>query len=275
MTTKKKWTEEEIFVMLKNTYPAGAYSVLQHVPTTTGIPEGKERYSDCLIFSHWPSRGVYITGVEIKCSKADLLRELNDPTKSEAFARYCKFWYIAAPKGIVDVNELPDNWGLMETARSKMKVVKKAKENESVEPPPTGFTSAIMRRFYEQEVCQSSRSYMNGYQKGVRDTEERLKKDDRDYELEIARREVKEYEDAFVEFEKKSGVKIRTWTAGEIGTAVKTSLMMKNNIHPAVKGVIKRMETVTDNLKLCLLEVNATMKPKKEENDEDENALSF
>ena len=58
----------------------------------------------------WPSRGLYIAGVEIKVSRADWLKERKDPGKSVSIQRFCKYWYVAAPAGIVPVADDEDDW---------------------------------------------------------------------------------------------------------------------------------------------------------------------
>lgn len=51
-------------------------------------------------------------------SRADWLRELDDPAKAEAWWPHCnRFWVVAVP-GIIMPAELPEGWGLMELPAS-------------------------------------------------------------------------------------------------------------------------------------------------------------
>lgn len=74
---------------------------------------GSNRSCDLLRVGMWPSRGLSIDVHELKVSRSDWLRELNDPGKADAWWRFCsRFWIVAMP-GIVNATELPEGWGLM------------------------------------------------------------------------------------------------------------------------------------------------------------------
>jgi len=71
------------------------------------------RSCDLLRVGMWPSRGLAIDVHELKVSRADWLRELDDPGKADAWWRFCsRFWVVAMP-GVVNRSELPAGWGLM------------------------------------------------------------------------------------------------------------------------------------------------------------------
>lgn len=74
---------------------------------------GSNRSCDLLRVGMWPSRGLGIDVHELKVSRSDWLRELDDPGKADAWWRFCsRFWIVAMP-GIVNATELPEGWGLM------------------------------------------------------------------------------------------------------------------------------------------------------------------
>lgn len=55
-----------------------------------------------------------VHGFEIKCSRADWLRELEDPSKAQTWKRFCHFWWlVVSDKDIIKDGELPDGWGLL------------------------------------------------------------------------------------------------------------------------------------------------------------------
>ena len=86
------------------------------------IPEvqapGSNRRADLVRVGMWASRGTGIDVHEIKTSRADWLRELDDPAKAEAWWPYCnRFWVVTVP-GVVAEGELPAGWGLMEMPAS-------------------------------------------------------------------------------------------------------------------------------------------------------------
>ena len=55
-----------------------------------------------------------LVGHEIKVTRSDVLAELADPTKSDAWARHCSRWWltVSSPDLVVGL-EIPDAWGIM------------------------------------------------------------------------------------------------------------------------------------------------------------------
>jgi hypothetical protein len=104
-------TEKDIADLIEKKYTGDAYAFLPQVANGTG--GHKERTADALVMSLWPSRGLHLYGFEIKVSRGDWLGELKKPEKAESIAQYCDFWYVVAPEGIANVEEVPPNWGLM------------------------------------------------------------------------------------------------------------------------------------------------------------------
>jgi hypothetical protein len=79
---------------------------------------GSQRRADLVRVGMWHSRGTGVDVHEIKVSRADWLRELDDPAKAEAWWPHCnRFWVVTVP-GIVAPAELPEGWGLMELPSS-------------------------------------------------------------------------------------------------------------------------------------------------------------
>jgi hypothetical protein len=75
---------------------------------------GSTRRADLVRIGMWASRGTGIDVHEVKVSRADWLRELDDPAKAEAWWPYCnRFWVVTVP-GVVAGGELPAGWGLLE-----------------------------------------------------------------------------------------------------------------------------------------------------------------
>jgi len=80
-------TAPEIAAGLRALFPARDHAVLFDVADGTG---GKiTRRADAIVQALWPSRGLWLAGVEIKVSRGDWLRELKDAGKADAIARYC------------------------------------------------------------------------------------------------------------------------------------------------------------------------------------------
>lgn len=209
-----RWDERLVFEGLRSVFPEGAYVLLPQVRNQTGFSR-VVRTADALAVSCWPSRGLYLTGVEIKVSVSDYKAELRDPAKSAEIQRFCRYWYVAAPAGIVPEAELPDTWGLIEVSRvvGKMtsKVVRKAPVLEA-DDPTMALVAAIVRCVQDVTVprFEVDQRIADAVQRSQADRASRT-----EFEL-------KDLKEAVAAFEATSGVTIsRSWDAGRIGPAVK------------------------------------------------------
>lgn len=75
----------------------------------------EDRRIDAFAISYYPSRGVFYTkAFEIKTDKQDMKQELDNPAKRETVRKYANKFYFVTPKGLVDKNLIPENYGLLE-----------------------------------------------------------------------------------------------------------------------------------------------------------------
>lgn len=103
------------------------------------------RTADFLAIDMWESAGHRMIGHEVKISRSDWRRELADPSKAEAWAQFCDEWYVVAPVGIIDRNDLPAGWGLItvnELGATRMAVRSK---REVPRPIPRPIQYGILR----------------------------------------------------------------------------------------------------------------------------------
>ncbi len=133
---------------LRERYAPPQWAFFTQVKPSTGW-RGPDRYADALALDTWPSSGMELHGFEIKVSRGDWLRELKDPSKADALARYCDRWWIAAPKGLVQVEELPKTWGLYEYAGGKLRAKVRGGLIEAV-PVDRGLVAMLLRRAWEE-----------------------------------------------------------------------------------------------------------------------------
>lgn len=188
------------------------------------------RSCDAIAMGLWPSEGLHLHGHEIKVSRSDWKKELDDPSKSYAFSRFCHAWWIVAPKGIVVLEELPATWGLMVVSESlSVKVQRPATINRKPEPVSYGFLASLLRRSLEQDevAAMVRRAKQDGYREGVASMERRIA----DIEKRHAKQEQNRQADAVKtvrDFEEASGVVLNAWNARELGAAAK----LLSNLHP-------------------------------------------
>lgn len=124
---------EDLVKMVRQRYPTERpdgyqkYVVLEQVPDGTGY--GQSRWIDVAVFDMWPSKGLLREAFEIKVSRSDFVRELQNPNKykwvQESF--HC-FWFVA-PQDVIQLAELPANVGWMAPRGNKLVVKRHAVRN--------------------------------------------------------------------------------------------------------------------------------------------------
>ncbi|RSY83147.1 hypothetical protein DAH66_12830 [Sphingomonas koreensis] len=135
---------EDVRKALAKKFGAPEYALFFEVGDATG---GRaRRWADAVAMGLWPSRGLALQGFEIKVSRQDWLGELRKPEKAEAIARYCRYWWIVTPPGIVKDGELPENWGLYEVQANGLRIVRAAPPREKLPPISPEFLAALLRR---------------------------------------------------------------------------------------------------------------------------------
>lgn len=76
--------------------------------------QSRQRY-DVLAIGIWPSSAGLVHGFELKVSRADLLHELKDLSKSEhAATNVDRFWLVLGDKSLIrEGDPIPESWGIM------------------------------------------------------------------------------------------------------------------------------------------------------------------
>lgn len=96
-----------------------------------------------------------IHGYEIKASRGDWLNELKNPEKSARIRKYCDFWWVIAPKGMIKPEELPEGWGLIEAGPNSLRKKMRAPQNIRKDPMHNGFLAAMLRVMNNQKAVAS------------------------------------------------------------------------------------------------------------------------
>jgi hypothetical protein len=211
---------------LRSRYDDGgfSYAFLEQVPD--GTSASCNRHADALAIQLWESRGLEIIGFELKVSRQDWIKELRQPKKAEAIAKYCNEWYlVVGDESIVQFGELPSNWGLMVPhTKNSLKINKPAVKNLNAIPVDMPFLCAVLRRATQQLTGKKNKEYERGYNEAHRENEGNVKEavKRRDDELDVLRNKIKKFKES-------SGVDINEyWTPVEkIGDAVKFVLDKK------------------------------------------------
>ena len=116
MEESEKITAQDILGLLAERYSdSQRYACAAEVSPRTGA---WERRIDFLAMWCWQSDMYKIEGFEIKVSKSDLRRELQDPDKHAVFFEEIDFYWLAAPSDVIgDMSLLPPKWGVMKVVR--------------------------------------------------------------------------------------------------------------------------------------------------------------
>ena len=138
---------------------------------------GSNRRCDLLRIGMWASRGHRIIVHEIKISRSDFLKELDDPAKAEAWWPYCHEFWITAPDGLIDPGELPDGWGLMvPPANARIRKFRVRKAAAVKEPTVTPLLLVEVARRVDNarigEIAQLNETHRNALYRAV-DAEKR------------------------------------------------------------------------------------------------------
>lgn len=142
--------------MTKRNFDADEWIVLSEIRTNTGFmskwrtrggPFG-EKYIDMMAFNCWPSKGFLKIAFEIKTSRSNFLDELKRPEKRWLAMMYSHQFYYVAPKGVIEMRELPGMCGLIEVlekdGKLKLHTVYSA-EVKSASPMPDSFIASLLR----------------------------------------------------------------------------------------------------------------------------------
>lgn len=234
-------TEADVLAALDAAHPPPAWAFIPQIRDGTGLGAG--RTADAVAMSLWPSRGLEVTGYEVKVARADWLRELRNPEKAETIFGYCDRWYVVALEGVVAPGELPPTWGhkVFQAGQIETEV-----EAPKLSPAPLDriFVASIMRRIY-------------GLRPDRRELDRAVKaaaKERREFGL----RELDRLKAAVAAFETASGVKIVEWSAGEIGDAVRWVL---NGGIPGVRRELGDIRRMAERVVAIIDEADKTGRP--------------
>lgn len=217
-------TELEIIDLLRTKHQPPEWLFVDHVKNAAGF--GARRALDALAFNTFGSRGYAFVGYEVKCSRSDFLRELKDPEKSEAVGMFCdRFSIVASHSCLAAPEEMPLGWGLyvVNSKGTGLLTKKKPAERPHVMPIDRPFLAAIVRRLQKQDredfdAFAESRSA--GFREGRKSAE---------HTVELHKNEVDRLRGLVEEFEKASGVRVRTYNGPEIGAAVRLLMNGSNS----------------------------------------------
>lgn len=147
------------------------YSVLFEV--RNGTAWRANRSIDAVVMPLWPSLGMHLTGIEVKVSRGDWLREFKSPEKASEVFDFFDKWYLVAPSDVAKLEEIPEPWGWYVPERGTLRQVKPAAVNTNVKPLSRHFLAAIMRQNSRKELAPLNKAVSDALaeQKRVHDAD--------------------------------------------------------------------------------------------------------
>lgn len=210
----------EIEARLAKRFAAPEYAFMPQMGQGTGSTAG--RRADAVAFSLWPSRGLDLSGFEIKISRSDLASEIKNPEKAEAIQRFCDFWWLVTPVGLTsEADMIPVTWGIMEVDGRGVKVKRQAPRLEP-QPLTRPIIAAMFRGFHEcVPYLRENFVALDDVETQIAERAQKIADSKRSYEL----HELTNLKKTVARFEEESGINLAKeydWTAGRIGEVVKT-----------------------------------------------------
>jgi hypothetical protein len=107
----------------------------------------KTRSIDLFALDLYPSSNFRSFAYEVKVSRSDFRRELDDPSKRSPWEALCSETWFAAPVGVIPPSEVPEGWGLRELQEDGVwRRTIRARQREVLPVWPLSFVASIARR---------------------------------------------------------------------------------------------------------------------------------
>lgn len=132
-----------LFDALRAKYQRPEWCFMTEVSDGTGV--NASRRADAVAYNLFPSKGNVMLCFEVKASKGDLKRELEDGTKSNAIGKFADYFFLVCPEGIIDDSMLlPATWGILTLKNGKLRQTRKP-ERLTPEPLTRNFAAALLQ----------------------------------------------------------------------------------------------------------------------------------
>jgi hypothetical protein len=113
----------------------------------------KGRTIDFYALNLWPSKAYLSAAYEVKVSRADFRRELDNPGKRAPWEKRASECWFAAPVGIIPLEEVPEGWGLLELGSNGFRAARRATQRK-IESFTPDFVAAMARRVQDKPPAE-------------------------------------------------------------------------------------------------------------------------
>lgn len=255
----KKPTTKDIVKAMEAKFQPPEFALFFEVGNGTG---GNLRgWADALTMNLYPSKGLAITGYEFKVSRSDLKHELDKPSKADNVGKYCDYWYLVVPKGLLKEEDmLPTAWGILELQGDKLRQVKRPEKLENI-PLTKSFIASILRRESERSKQILANEIDQRCAEKIKESR-RLQEENfqtkLEYEKNLISRRMEQMKQSIADFEAKSGLKIDGYNGKYLGNQVKMMEVLGLNEERSfnsVKSLIDQTENYLFRMKKVMEEL--------------------
>ncbi len=213
------------------TFTSGRPRYIVGIQVNNGAGFQYNRTLDAVVFDTWPSSGLSLHGLEVKTTRADLRRELQNTKKFADFGKHLDHFSIVAPTGVANLDMLPETWGLYcPDGNGKLRARRKPlmlhdhlrNPKEMTRSLAAAFMRALVARSIDAEAqaAEYDRGYTNGLAEGKNKSKRAVVK-------------TEALQGAIDKFEEASGVRIDTYNGKRIGEAV--DFIMRGGLEDRVR----------------------------------------
>jgi hypothetical protein len=157
------FTTKALRACVRHRHAGPGWAVFDEVRSETGYTVGTAiRTADMLAFSLWRSRGFELHGFELKVSRGDWLRELGQPEKAEAVARYVDHWWLVVPPDLIEIQEVPAWWGVLVVHGPAASTVARKAPKLEAQPLDRPFIASIIRKVARGQFTANASAFPEG-----------------------------------------------------------------------------------------------------------------
>ena len=234
-------TKPEIWELLQRKFPAQQYALMAEVRDAAGF--SASRSADYMAMSLWPSRGLGITGIELKSFRSDWLNELKKPQKAEAIFQYCDYFYLlTSDDKVANPSEIPDNWGWMCIKGKTIKILKEAPKLS-----PVQLSRDIVSTMLKRAIDKSDYIHKDSIEDRIQEVRLR-EKDFYERTQQAYVKEIESFKKTISTFEEAAGVQFGSWGPYRPEIIGKTVKFISENGVDGVKNELTRLQTIAQEI---------------------------
>lgn len=114
MAKAPKISTDSVIYALSLAHPPDKWAFFEELRIGTGFSKDSKQRIDAVAISYYRANAQCIRTFEVKVSRSDFLSEMKKPLKRRAAHRIANEFFFVCPKGMISVEELPVECGLIE-----------------------------------------------------------------------------------------------------------------------------------------------------------------